>query len=104
MANQARGRRAFSSARIAGGTYLLGVAVCIFLAFDFEGAINLGWTLALIVLTLPASAISLPLSWALIHGADLEFFAVMYFLFAVTNVTAVRWLLRRRKKVATRIP
>jgi len=65
--------------------YLLAVVVCIFLAFDFAGAINLKWELALIGLTLPWSLASIVFAWALIHGAGLEFFAFMYLAFAGLN-------------------
>jgi hypothetical protein len=41
----------------------------ILLAFDFEGSINVWWTLALIFITLPGSAISIFFVWALMHGA-----------------------------------
>lgn len=81
--------------------YLLAVGVCLFMGFDFEGAINLYWTLGLIVLTLPWSFISVIFSWALIHGAGLEFFAVMYLLFAGINSMLIYWFcssLKRKQK------
>jgi hypothetical protein len=65
--------------------YLLAVVSCIFLAFDFAGAINFNRTLALIVLTLPWSTVSIVFGWALFHGAGLEFFAFMYLAFAGLN-------------------
>jgi hypothetical protein len=65
--------------------YLLAVIVCILLAFDFAGAINLNWTLVLIALTLPWSILSIPFAWSLIHGAGLDFFTFMYLLFAGIN-------------------
>jgi hypothetical protein len=65
--------------------YLLAVVVCIFLAFDFAGAINFNWTLALIVLTLPWSLVSIVFAWALIHGAGLGLFAFIYLAFAGLN-------------------
>jgi len=49
--------------------YLIAVIACIFLAFDFAGAINLNWTLVLIGLTLPWSLVSIVFVWSLIHGA-----------------------------------
>jgi len=63
----------------------LAVVVCIFLAFDFAGDINLAWTFALIGLTLPWSLVSIPFGWALIHGAGLGFFTFMYLAFAGLN-------------------
>ena len=36
-------------------------------------------------LTLPWSIISVVFMWALVHGAGLGFFAVMYFSFAIIN-------------------
>jgi hypothetical protein len=65
--------------------YLLAVVVCVFLAFDFAGAINSNWTLVLIALTLPWSIVSVIFAWALIHGAGLEFFTFMYLVFAGLN-------------------
>ncbi len=78
--------------------YMLAVFVCIFLAFDFEGAINTLWTGALIVLTLPWSLVSILFAWALIHGAGLEFFAVIYLLFASFNSLIFFWLCSRFRK------
>jgi hypothetical protein len=65
--------------------YLLAVVVCVSFAFDPAGAINLNWTIALIGLTLPWSLISIPFAWALIHGAGLGFFTIMYLAFACLN-------------------
>ena len=65
--------------------YLLTVFACIPLAFDFAGAINFNWTLVLIGLTLPWSLVSILFAWSLIHGAGLEFFTVMYLVFAGLN-------------------
>lgn len=65
--------------------YLIAVVACIYLAFDFEGSINSEWTMVLFGLTLPWSIVSIMFAWALIHGAGLEFFAVMYFSFALIN-------------------
>ena len=81
--------------------YLLAVLACIFLAFDFAGAINTNWTLVLIALTLPWSIVSIIFAWALIHGAGLEFFTLMYLLFAGLNSLIfykLYWLFRRRAK------
>ena len=83
------------------GIYLLAVVVCIFLAFDFDGAINFEWTLALIGLTLPWSLISIVFTWALIHGAGLGFFSFMYLVFAGLNSFIIYRLyssLRRNSK------
>jgi hypothetical protein len=81
--------------------YLLAVMVCIFLAFDFAGAINFNWTLVLIALTMPWSIVSIVFTWALIHGAGLEFFTFMYMLFAGLNSLIfykLYWAFRRRSK------
>jgi hypothetical protein len=81
--------------------YLLAVIVCIFLAFEFAGAINFNWTLVLIALTLPWSIVSVIFAWALIHGAGLEFFTFMYLLFAGLNSVIfykLYSLFRRRSK------
>ncbi len=65
--------------------YLIFVTVCIFVAFDFEGRIvPIAW-IVLLVITLPWSIISIFFGWAIIHGVALEFFAVMYFGFAIVN-------------------
>lgn len=65
--------------------YLVCVVICIPLAFDYEGRIDTTWTLVLIVLTLPWSLVSVLFAWALIHGAGLEFFTVLYLVFATVN-------------------
>lgn len=77
--------------------YLLAVIVCIFLAFDFAGQINLNWTLVLIALTLPWSIVSIIFAWSLIHGAGLEFFTFMYLLFAGLNSLIFYKLYSRRR-------
>jgi len=43
------------------------------------------WLLVLIVLTLPWSLISVVFVWALIHGAGLWYFTLMYLAFAGIN-------------------
>ncbi len=65
--------------------YCLIVLACISLAFDYAGAVNMTWLLVLIVLTLPWSLVSILFAWALIHGAGLGFFTLMYSVFAVIN-------------------
>ena len=85
-------------ARVVSVLYLGAVAAFIFLAFDFEGQINVNWTLALIVITLPASGISILFVWALIHGAGLQFFAVIYMGCAAINVLGANWLVGRKKR------
>ena len=65
--------------------YLIAVIVCIGLGFDYSGRIDSDWVLVLMGLTLPWSIVSVLFIWALIHGAGLEFFTVMYLLFAVIN-------------------
>jgi hypothetical protein len=86
--------------------YLLAVIACILLAFDFKGDINLDWTLVLIGLTLPWSIVSIIFMWALIHGAGLGFFTVMYLAFAGINALILYYVcsaIRRRyeEKTAT---
>ena len=71
--------------------YLFAVGICLFIGFDFEGAIKPFWTLGLIILTLPWSIVSIIFSWALIHGAGLKFFAVMYLVFAGINSLLIYW-------------
>ena len=66
-------------------SYIIGVSVCIWNAFDFEGAVNVDWTFALIAITLPWSIISIIFLWGLMHGAGLEFFAVLFLIFAGLN-------------------
>lgn len=65
--------------------YALAVCICIPLAFDFEGFIDATWTLVLVGLTLPWSLIAILFSWALIHGAGLGFFTIMFLVFAGLN-------------------
>lgn len=78
--------------------YLIAVVVCVFMAFDFRGAINDVWTLILFLLTLPGSFLTVPFLWALFHGAGLEFFAFIYFMSAILNVLFVNWLISRQKR------
>jgi hypothetical protein len=78
--------------------YLIAVVVSIFMGFDFKGSIDLGWTLALIILTLPLSLVSILFAWALIHGAGLEFFAWMYLTFAVVNVACIHTIIKCSRK------
>lgn len=73
---------------ICAGLYFVAVLVCIFLAFDFDGRTNSAW-FVLVLLTLPWSIVSLFFMWAIMHGAGLEFFAVMYLTFGAVNT----WLL-----------
>ena len=72
--------------------YLVAVVLSISLAFDYAGAINTDWTFVLIVLTLPWSLVSVVFAWSLIHGAGLEFFTVMYLVFAGVNAAIFYWL------------
>ena len=65
--------------------YLVAVFVLVFLAFDFTGRIHFNMLLALIALTLPWSMVSVIFMWALMHGAGLGFFAVMYAAFGFLN-------------------
>ena len=65
--------------------YLLAVFLSILKAFNFAGSINSDWTEVVIGLTLPWSLVSVVFAWSLIHGANLEFFASMYMVFAGLN-------------------
>ena len=77
----------FSKAqRTVSAIYLLLVIACIPLAFNFKGSVDMGWTLVLIILTLPCSLVSILFAWGLIHGAGLEFFTLLYLTLAVLNV------------------
>lgn len=82
--------------------YLLAVIACIPMAFDFNGSIDMVWTLVLVVLTLPCSLVSFLFAWALIHGAGLEFFTFMYVTLAMLNVLWVNAIINwsRRNKIA----
>ncbi len=91
-------QRVSPRARLTSTIYLAAVAACIFLAFDFEGQIHAGWTLVLIFLTLPASSISILFAWALIHGAALVFFALVYMASAGLNVLVANWLFAGKTK------
>ena len=66
--------------------YFLTVLICLLVAFDFDGRIrnDSAWLVAM-GLTLPWSLVSVIFLWALIHGAGLEFFSVMYLSFAAIN-------------------
>lgn len=70
---------------IAIAMYMIAVIACIFMAFDFAGSIDATWWLALFIITLPWSIVSVLFMWALAHGAGLEMFMVMYLSFAVIN-------------------
>ena len=65
--------------------YLFAVIVCVLLAFDFTGRVHSEWVLVLIGLTLPWSIVTVFFMWSLFHGAGLEFFTVMYLVFAGIN-------------------
>src|SRR5262245_23977752 len=78
--------------------YFLIVAVCIVLAFDFKGAIDFEWTLVLIAVTVPWSLISVFFAWALIHGAGLEMFTIIYLAFAGINALILNWLGKKAMK------
>lgn len=77
--------------------YVILVIICILLAFDYEGALDSDWWLALCAITLPWSLVSIIFMWALFHGAALEFFTVMYLLFAAINAFLI-YLIARPKK------
>jgi hypothetical protein len=69
--------------------YFVAVVTCIYLAFDYEGRTHMEPLWVLILLTLPWSLVSILFAWALIHGAGLTFFTLMYLVFGVLNA----WLL-----------
>ena len=77
--------------------YLISVGVCIFFAFNYKGSLNPSWWLVLSVLTFPWSLIVIVFIWVLIHGAGLEFFTVMYLLFAVINCYLIYRSLRPKQ-------
>lgn len=81
-------------------TYILAVVVCIFLAFDFDGAIEPTWTLVLIALTLPGSLVSILFMWSLIHGAALVFFVFIYLVSAGFNVLVVNWIITKSRRAS----
>jgi hypothetical protein len=65
--------------------YMTAVIICIFQGFNFEGSIEGGWIAVLLIITFPWSMITIPFMWALIHGAGLELYAVIYVFFAIIN-------------------
>ncbi len=74
--------------------YLVFVVICIIGSFDYQGSLNSNWWLALTVLTLPWSLIGFIYIWALIHGAGLELFTIMYMFFALINVVLIHRIFR----------
>lgn len=78
--------------------YLTLVIICVFLAFDYKGSLNIEWWLILFALTLPWSLISIIFMWALIHGAGLGFFTVMYLAFALSNAFLIYWIAKPKIK------
>lgn len=68
------------------------------MAFDFKGSINFDWWLVLCGLTLPWSFISIIFIWALMHGAGLEFFTIMYLFFASINAWLIYLITKPKKK------
>ncbi|HEX9959526.1 MAG TPA: hypothetical protein VGB00_01170 [Pyrinomonadaceae bacterium] len=82
---------------IAIAIYLIAVITCIYLAFDFEGSIDTTWTLILFIITLPWSMVSIMFAWALIHGAGLEMFVVMFMAFAIINSLLIYMIFGREK-------
>ncbi|MEK7723472.1 MAG: hypothetical protein AAB336_03920 [Acidobacteriota bacterium] len=69
--------------------YFVLVVICIIGAFDYKGSLNSNWWLTLSALTLPWSLIGFIFIWALIRGAGLELFTIMYLFFAVINVVLI---------------
>jgi hypothetical protein len=67
------------------------------MAFNYKGSLNSGWWLALSALTLPWSLIGFIFIWALIHGAGLEFFTIMYLFFALINAYLIYRIFRPKE-------
>ena len=80
------------------------VFALIILAFDFGGSVNSPWISVLIASTLPLSVVSLLGTWSLIHGAQLEGYAVFYFGCGALNVWAMSMLLARLRERRMRRP
>ena len=80
--------------------YLILVIICILLAFDYEGSLNSDWWLALCAITLPWSMVSIIFMWALIHGAGLEIFTVMYLTFALINAFLIYLIAKPKDKIS----
>lgn len=78
--------------------YLVLVIIIISMAFDYKGSLNSEWWLILFGLTLPWSLVSIIFMWALVHGAGLEFFTVMYLFFAMVNAFLI-YLIAKPKKI-----
>lgn len=76
--------------------YFIFVIICILLAFDYKGSLNSDWWLILSALTLPWSLIGFIFIWALIHGAGLELFTIMYLFFASINVVLIHRIFRQK--------
>jgi hypothetical protein len=70
---------------LAAGMYMAAVVAGLVLAFDFDGRVDMSWWLALFVLTLPWSFVSILFMWALIHETGLGFFTMMYLIFGALN-------------------
>jgi hypothetical protein len=70
--------------------YFITVLICLLIAFDYDGYMrsDVAWLVA-VALTLPWSIVSIIFMWALFHGAGLEFFTVMYLLFAAINAYVI---------------
>ena len=78
--------------------YFMLVVFCITQAFDYEGRLNSNWWLVLSGLTIPWSFIGFIFMWALIHGAGLEFFTIMYIFFALINGCLIYLIIKPKKK------
>ena len=75
--------------------YVAVVLCCLLIAFDFDGQLrSSGAWLVAVALTLPWSMVSVLFMWALFHGAGLEFFTLMYLLFALVNGYFINRILR----------
>jgi hypothetical protein len=89
--------------RIIAVVYLAAVVVLVVAGMDFAGSINSRWIEWLILITMPLSSVSLVGTWALIHGADLPYFAAFYFACATINVWLASRVLRTvRLRVSAR--
>jgi hypothetical protein len=79
-------------------TYFASVVISILFAFNFSGSINVVATLILLIITLPWSIISVPFVWALIHGAGLDFFTVLFLIFGGVNAFLLNLILNQCRK------
>ena len=81
---------------IPSAVYLILVGLCIYLAFDFDGKTDGLFWLILLLMTYPWSIVTLFFSWALMHGAGLEIFSMLYFLCGLLNSYLIYLIFRPR--------